>query len=237
MFTPDAPAVFDFHGSAVLGVLTLTVPQDAPPRFVTWSADRTLRVWTFEDGRLGLLGALRGHTDEVLCCDAGRFAVSGSADGTVRLWDVNSYKELARLEGQGAVTAVKISPAGFEGPIVVVFGSQDCSVSLWEIGWIERADGEVEVKPGRAQKMTGHTLGILDCQVEFDRNVALSASLDQTIRLWDLRDGTVLQTLTGHEAAVLKTEFLAERPWDFYISGPDGPDLGSARREVGRYLQ
>ena len=233
VFTPGKPAIFDFHGSAVLGVLALPVPQDAPPRFITWSADRTLRVWTLDDGGLRLLGVLRGHTDEVLCCDVGRFVVSGSADGTVRLWDLNSYKELARLEGQGAVTVVKISPVALEGSIAVVFGSQDCSVGFWQISWKEKKDGGMDLNPGRAEKMTGHTLGILDCQVLFERDVVLSASLDQTIRLWDLLDGTVLQTLTGHEAAVLRAGFL---PDDLGISASADRTVRTWNLEDGRLV-
>jgi WD40 repeat protein len=183
---------------------------DAPPRLITWSADRTLGVWTSESGELRRDGVLRGHLDEVLCCDTGRFAASGSADGTVRLWDLNSFNEVARLEGQGSVTAVRISPPGYEGLMVVVFGSQNGSVGFWEVGWTERSDGTYEVLPGRVQTMTGHTMGVLDCQADFDRNLALSASLDHTLRLWDSLTGTELRKFEGHQAAVLKCGFLKD---------------------------
>jgi WD40 repeat protein len=214
VFRSDGFVTSGYHESGVLGVIVipvlLPVPEDYAPRFVTWSTDRTVRLWQFEGARLHALGVLRRHTDEVLSCDVGRFLVSGAADGTVRLWDLHAMTELARLDGQGAVKVVRISPAGFEGLITVVFGSQDCSLNVWQIGYIEKSDGSYDLTPYKVQKLTGHTLGILDCQVDFDRHVIVSASLDQTARLWDLRDGTALQTLTGHQAAVLKCGFLPD---------------------------
>ena len=57
-----------------------------PLRVVTASNDKTLKVWDLR-GSGTELATLRGHTEAVWCCAVrGLFAVSGSADRTLRTW-------------------------------------------------------------------------------------------------------------------------------------------------------
>jgi WD40 repeat protein len=62
------------------------------------------------------LAEMKGHTNTVYTLDIspdGRLAVSGSWDGTIRLWDLESRTEISRIEGgQGYVTRVLFSPDG-----------------------------------------------------------------------------------------------------------------------------
>ena len=59
----------------------------------------------------------------------GRHVVSGSDDGTLRLWEVASGASRA-LEGHdGSVRAVAFSPDGRH----VVSGSDDGTLRLWEV--------------------------------------------------------------------------------------------------------
>jgi WD40 repeat protein len=67
---------------------------------VSGSADRTVKVWEAESGRL--LRSLEGHTDSVRAVAVspdGRTIVSGSWDNTVKVWEAESGRLLRSLEG------------------------------------------------------------------------------------------------------------------------------------------
>jgi WD40 repeat protein len=60
----------------------------------------------------------------------GRRIVSGSYDGTVRVWDVDSGRELACLSGhEGEVQSVAFDPRGRR----IVSGSWDGTVRVWDV--------------------------------------------------------------------------------------------------------
>ena len=77
---------------------------------------------------------LLGHTGQVtsvaISPDAKRI-VSGSADKTVKVWDVATGRELLSLKGHtDAVRSVAFSPDGKR----IVSGSGDKTVKVWDAG-------------------------------------------------------------------------------------------------------
>ncbi len=58
----------------------------------------------------------------------GKYVVSGSDDGTARVWEAASGKEIARMTHDGTVTSVAFSPDGK----YVVSGSVDGTARVWE---------------------------------------------------------------------------------------------------------
>src|SRR5260370_293126 len=114
----------------------------------------------------------------------GRLALSGSADTTLRLWEVASGRCLRTFQGHiGSATSVSLSA---DGRLAL---SGDWSGNLWL--W--------EVTSGRCLR-TIAGLGGRKAVVSLsaDGGFALTGSEDQTVRLWEVATGQCFCTLEGH---------------------------------------
>lgn len=76
------------------------------------AADNVVMVWNSETG--GALAPLTGHSQGIRSLHAsGRFALTGDAGGTARLWDLRGAKELHVLDaGSSPISFVALSPTG-----------------------------------------------------------------------------------------------------------------------------
>jgi len=178
-------------------------------RFVlSGSSDHTLRLWevstgqclrTFQapTGEPGIpLLRPRGVTSVMWSPDS-HFALSGSSDHTLRLWEVSSGQCLRTFAGHsGSVASVSWSPDGR----CALSGSMDSTVRLWEAS-----------SSKCLRTFEGHTDWVKAVAWSPDGRWSLSGSNDQTIRLWEVSSGECLRTFEGH------TNFVASVAWS-----PDG---------------
>lgn len=151
---------------------------------------------------------LTGHTSWVRRCAVspdGTFIVSASFDRRLRVWD-SATGELRRvLVGHtDGVTDCVVSPDSR----FIVSTSLDESVRIWDVEtgtmvrtlsaqWnVERGGWLVRDRPA------GHLASVWSCAISPDGRRVLSASADQTLKLWDVETGEELRTLSGHTATV-----------------------------------
>ncbi|ORC91988.1 putative katanin [Trypanosoma theileri] len=97
----------------------------------TCSRDRSLRIW--DTRKKSCLQSYKGAS-AALCATRftpnGRWAVSGCAEGVIRLYDLVSGKELREFQAHnGAITSIHFHPEQY----YMAVGSSDGSVSLWEM--------------------------------------------------------------------------------------------------------
>jgi WD40 repeat protein len=110
-----------------------------------------------------------------------KYALSGSRDTTLKLWEVASGRCLRTFEGHtDEVKSVCLSVDGR----FALSGSWDKTLKLWET-----ANGKC------LRTYHGHTDYIASVCLSIDGKVALSGSYDGTMRLWDVESGKCLRSM------------------------------------------
>jgi len=143
-----------------------------------------------ESGRLlRRLTAHSGWVSSVCAGRNGRSALSGSADGTLKLWSVSSGLCVRTFVGHAEwVTSVSLSADGR----LALSGSADRTLRLWQT-----ADGQC------LRILHGHNNWVLAAALSADGRLALSGSGDGAVKLWETATGACLLTFNGHEGPVL----------------------------------
>jgi WD40 repeat protein len=170
------------------------------------------------------LRSLEGHTDAVTAVALspdGRTIVSGSLDGTVKVWDAHDGRLLRSLAGHTHwVTAVALSADGR----TIVSGAWDSTVKVWDAH-----DGRL------LRSLEGHTAWVNAVALSPDGRTIVSGSADRTVKVWDAHDGRLLRSLEGHTDAVTAVALSADGRT--IVSGADDRTVKVWDAHDGRLLR
>jgi len=161
------------------------------------SRDKSLIVWTLtrDDEKFGVAKRrLKGHShyvQDVAISSDGQFALSGSWDGTLRLWDLNTGVTTRNFYGH---TKDVLSVAFSADNRQIVSGSRDKNIHLWntlgQCKFVITEDGHKEW---------------VSC-VRFSPNLAtpliVSAGWDKMVKVWNLTICKLRTNLVGHTGYV-----------------------------------
>ncbi len=188
---------------------------------VTSSLDYDARVWNAETGEL--VHTLSGHTNsvfEAIFSPSGKLIATVSADASARLWNAETGRFLFSLKGHiGPVEGLGFSSDGntvftsgwdglakawainsrHMGPVNQALFSErgqlatagrDGTVKLWD------PSGEV------LQTLSGHQQPVQAVAFTPDGVRLATASVDHSVKIWELYTGKEIATLQGHKDAV-----------------------------------
>jgi guanine nucleotide-binding protein subunit beta-2-like 1 protein len=172
--------------------------MEVPDMVLTASRDKSIIMWslTREEDRYGVAQRrLKGHghfVEDVAISSDGQFALSGSWDGTLRLWDLNNGTTTRRFIGHSKdVLSVAFSADNRQ----IVSGSRDKTINLWNtLGQCKYTITE-----------DGHKEWVSCVRFSPNPNTPLivSAGWDRVVKVWNLDRTVKLRTnLMGHTGYV-----------------------------------
>ncbi len=149
---------------------------------------------------------LEGHRDSVnsvAFSPDGKTLASASTDNTIKLWNLDTGKEITTLSGHSdRVNSVAFSPNGK----TLASASTDKMIKLWNL------DTGEEITT-----LSGHRDSVNSVAFSPNGKTLASASPDKMIKSWNLDTGEEITTLSGHSNSVNSVVF-----------SPHGKTLASA---------
>jgi WD40 repeat protein/transcriptional regulator with XRE-family HTH domain len=228
------------------------------PTSLYWAAgcrQGDVRVWCEKGQRLHL--AWQAHTDNLYTLAFSpdeRTLVTGSFDGSLKLWDLQSGALLWTGWHTDLIRTVTFTPDGR----TIASGGDDGCIRFWDVlsgrnvGVLQHPqpifflvwnpegnllassilDGSIrlwqwqETQPATCIRvLTGHTNWVLSLAFAPDGTHLASASWDNTVKLWEVASGRVCQTLTGYTKQVYAVAW-----------SPDGRTVASAGFDASIWL-
>ena len=178
-----------------------------------------------QSGRKTLVGH-RGSVNSISLSPDGKTIASGSADGMIKLWNVESGKEIHTLNGhRGSVNSISFSPDGK----TIASGDADGKIKIWnvasskEIRTLSESQDSVKIRilSGYQESIGSLTLNEHNAPVNSvsfspDGKTIASGGADGKIKIWNVASSKEILTLNEHNAPVNSVSF-----------SPDGKTIAS----------
>lgn len=171
---------------------------------VSASSDSTVRVWRPHSESAGLPPSIGKHGDYVKCLaspgDHADWVASGGLDHNIYIWDLSGGGEKLKINtGQeDRIPKGSVYSLSARGSILAS-GGPESVVKVWD-----PRSGKL------VTKFVGHTSNVRDILINQDGDTIMTASSDQTIKLWSMTAGRCMHTLTMHNESV----------WSLYSDHP-----------------
>lgn len=168
-------------------VWTQSVVFSPDGNYIVSGSTKGIGIWDARSGRNIDRPIEDGHVDSVAFSRDGKFLISGSKDGTLQLWDAQSWC-LPTVSFQGhkeRVRSVDISPEGN----CIVSGSGDETIKIWDM-----QGHEIGFSPLR-----GHSDFILSVMFSPDGTRIVSCSRFEVIT-WDSKTGNLVSSFKSERS-------------------------------------
>ncbi|MBF0316673.1 MAG: protein kinase [Nitrospirae bacterium] len=177
--------------------------------------------------RTGLNGAWEGATlkehegavNSISIDDRSRYLLSASADGTLKLWDIEEGYCIRTFKAHTGSVLCSVLSADGE---LALSASADSTIRLWETS-----------REREKRVFRGHVGPVRGIGISYDGRLALSCGSDSTLRVWDVNTGKELKRFEGHDGAVNSVSLAMDGR--FAISG--SADNKISRWEIAGFMK
>jgi WD40 repeat protein len=197
------PTTFADHEDAI----TAMCISDDQSVLITTSDDKTARMWVVNEPKTECLGVLKGHTEYITCVAThDTFVLTGSADDTIRKWDMSTCECLEIYEGHTSRVFRVICTEDW-----IFSTSYDATARAWRF---DTSDLDEEEDPC-VRIFKGHAKAVLpivfipgenEDQTNDDGinagDIVITASVDGTARSWSFETAGCLKVFKGHTGPI-----------------------------------
>ena len=160
--------------------------------------------------QVAVIRTLTGHDSNVNALaigPGGQDLISGSSDGTVKVWNFQTGQLMLNLEGHRSfINAVTVSPDGQ----VIISGSADKTLKVWDF------------QTGKLlHTLQGHTSYVNTLVVSHSGQTIISGSADGDIKFWDFQTGKERNNSARHAGGV-NVLFMSRDGQTVISGGADG---------------
>ncbi|XP_021762608.1 protein ROOT INITIATION DEFECTIVE 3-like isoform X2 [Chenopodium quinoa] len=149
----------------------------------------------------------------------GTYLIGGGASGDVFVWEVYTGRLLKKWRAHyGAVSCLTLS----DDESLLISGAEDGRVKVWSLFMMFDDARRKEARHDHVHNFREHTLRVTDVKTGHGGSnaVIISASEDQTCKVWSLATGRLLRNITF--PSVINAIAIDVGEYAFYAGGRDG---------------
>ena len=169
-----------------------------PATLIIWNAQTGARKKVMELGKAGFGDVAYSPDGTMFVTAPGNLSQDARS---IRFWDAKTYKVIAKLESAGHVESVRFSPDGKYLAVVTEIESSGDYKTILEL-WDVQQKKLAAVQPAKGKAIDGSLENIMSAIAFSPDSSKLVTITKQTVEVWDLKTGEVVQTLQGHQKDV-----------------------------------
>ena len=185
-----------YRGVALLPQVTCVEISATGALLLSGASDGNVIVTEIRTG--AIIRVYPGHrksVNAVSFSNDAKLAVTGDADGEIRLWQITTGRTIGKFDikfRSSQITALDLSPDGR----MILAGDSD--------GMVRLIDPAAEHP---IQLLGHHTSRVSNVKFSPDGNLVVAGSWDGSIKLWGMHPRRELKFLSGHKKKVVAVEF------------------------------